>query len=234
MAVDSHLPVPRQRDVVFVLGAGASACDGVPLQRDLLPYIATSRDERLSTSWMGSGLREFLEIWFSGELTGGVFPTLEEVFGFLDYHRGSGESLGEDWPVERLESIRAALVSCIHHAVHVGSQNQAPTYSAFWKRIAAVNRNIGIVSLNYDPLVDTAFDPLFPHTALIDYGCHLMNYDDPPKLPAHWWWRDPKIREKPSGDPLPAVVKLLKIHGSLLAVLPDVPWSPPHALGDLD
>jgi NAD-dependent SIR2 family protein deacetylase len=205
---------PR-RDVVFVLGAGASAPDGVPLQRDLLPFIAASDDPDLSRSWMGSGLRGFLDTWFGAELSSGCFPSLEEVFGFLDYHISTGEALGEDWPVEALGEIRRALVVCIHHAIHVASNGHASTYRSFWERVGAMNRNIGVVTLNYDALLETAFDPLYPDKGLIDYCFPLMNYENPKGIPGFWWWIDPTRPVRIWEGKIPAPIRILKVHGSL-------------------
>jgi hypothetical protein len=81
------------RDVVFVLGAGASYGDGVPLQREILPVLLDGRLPHLQDSVMGRQVREFIDANFYVDAEKGEFPKLEAVFGFLDYFITQRESL---------------------------------------------------------------------------------------------------------------------------------------------
>lgn len=49
----------KERDVVFVLGAGASYAHGVPLQKDILPLILGENGE-IAQSQTGQLLTEFI------------------------------------------------------------------------------------------------------------------------------------------------------------------------------
>ena len=49
------------RDVVFVLGAGASHPDGVPLQREMLPMIISGGIEEIESSEIGKIVSEFIK-----------------------------------------------------------------------------------------------------------------------------------------------------------------------------
>ena len=87
------LPIQNdQPELVFLFGAGASYPDGIPIQSDLIPQILHDKDLQLSKSNAGKQIREFLEENFS---TKERFPTLEEVFGFLDFHLNNDLSLSQ-------------------------------------------------------------------------------------------------------------------------------------------
>jgi hypothetical protein len=79
--------------------------------------------------------------------------------------------------------------------------------------------NIGVISLNYDTLLDEAFDFLYPSNAYIDYGVHFMNYDCYENLHdeigAFNWWVNPREPVRIFKDENPRSIKLLKLHGSL-------------------
>ncbi|MGW8187675.1 MAG: hypothetical protein ACWGNK_10425, partial [Desulfobacterales bacterium] len=47
------------RDIVFVLGAGASHPDGVPLQQDILPMIIAGEIDEIAASAIGRQVVEF-------------------------------------------------------------------------------------------------------------------------------------------------------------------------------
>ena len=49
-----------KRDVVFVLGAGASHPDGVPLQKHILPMILSKKNEEIKNSLIGKTVIEFI------------------------------------------------------------------------------------------------------------------------------------------------------------------------------
>ncbi len=205
---------PR-RDVVFVFGAGASAADGVPLQRDILPLVMTSDDPHIRDTLVGSGARDFVESWFGGEVDSGLYPSLEEVFGLLDFQIGQGESLHGDWAASSLPSVRRAIVACIHHVIHANTRGAARTYGRFWELVASLNRNVSVVTLNYDVRLEAAFDRLYAKEALIDYCIPLINYDMPKGVPGFFWWTDPKKPVTLFGPEIPTPIKVLRIHGSL-------------------
>ena len=77
--------LPNQNDqpkTVFIFGAGASYGDGVPLQADILPSIIKDEDPQLKHSETANRLRGFLTAHFAH---GEQAPSLEEVFGFIDF-----------------------------------------------------------------------------------------------------------------------------------------------------
>jgi len=74
-----YIEYEKERDVLFVFGAGASIADGGPLQRDLLPNIFKLNEEE---SQIVKIVKEFLLNNF--HITNDNYPSLESVFGYLD------------------------------------------------------------------------------------------------------------------------------------------------------
>lgn len=206
---------PPKRDVLFVLGAGASAPDGVPLQGVILPRILQSTEPCLAESEIGRIVRDFMDRWFPRLGFDAPFPTLEEVFGFLDTLIRQQEGLPGGYGIDVIQAVRAALIKCIHHVVQPNRDHSPGIYRRFWETVAEVNRNVSILSLNHDSTLEEAFDPLYPHRALIDYRIPFMNFDDPEGVhPFNWWINAAEPFQKWLGsDPIP--IKVIKLHGSL-------------------
>jgi hypothetical protein len=200
--------------VLFVLGAGASAPDGVPLQRDILPHIRRSDDPSLARTRIGRGLRSFLDRWFGPSNSDRTEPSLEEVFAFLDTLIRHREDLSKDYPLAALEEVREWLVKCIHYAVYAHRASTPETYRAFWRAVARAQATVSVLSLNYDTALEEAFDPLYPATALLDLCMPLINYDDPEGMDPFNWWIDPRGARADFAESAVAV-KLVKLHGSL-------------------
>lgn len=205
------------RDILFVFGAGASYAEGAPLQSELLPYILNDSDPKISKSKLGRAVIEFVKDFFyiSDDFT----PTLESVFGFIDYFIHTKESLGGELNTARIAEIRESLIKLIHYAIQTKPKEKTSVYKTFWDRAKDSTLNIGIISLNYDTLLDKAFDFLYPDYGYIDYCIHLMNYDWYDKYhqqidPFNWWInpREP-VRVWEGGSPQP--IKIIKLHGSL-------------------
>lgn len=205
------------RDVVFVFGAGASYADGAPLQCDLLPYILSGTDPNITASDLGKAVTEFITTnFYTSE---GLYPTLESVFGYLDYFVRSKESLGGEFTSARIAEIKESLIKLLHYTIAKKGEKQRGIYKRFWESAKDHSLNIGVISLNYDNLLDEAFDFLYPDHGYIDYCIHLMNYDLYEKYsqqigPFNWWInpRDPVPVWK-GGNPRP--IKIIKLHGSL-------------------
>ena len=210
---DRFIEYADSRDVLFVFGAGASVAAGAPSQNELLRLICESPDENLNSSEAVGLVRQFLHENF--DLSGDSYPSLESVFGFLDYFVTRKEGLGGDYPNARLLEIRKALIQAIHYVVAIPEVSHGNGYRRFWEGISDENRNISIVTTNYDTLLEEAFDFLYPDRALIDYCLELMNYHHYPDIGTFNWWDNPRgqVRVWEGGDPRP--IKIIKVHGSL-------------------
>lgn len=198
-----------KRDVLFVLGAGASIADGGPMQRDLLPEILTSDYEE---SELANLAKKFIQENFDTE--NGNVPSLESVFGYLDYFISKKESLKGGYTTIQLISIKESLIRLIHHRISE-SKTQKGIYKKFLEVINNYNKNVSIITMNYDTLLDESFDFLYPSEALIDYCINFMNYDEYGKIDAFNWWDNPREPVTIWDNKTPTPIKIIKIHGSL-------------------
>lgn len=210
---DVYIQYEQTRDILFVFGAGASIAEGAPLQRDILKLIFESGDSELSNSDAAEEVRSFIQDNFY--ISDGEYPTLESIFGYLNYFISQRESLGGEYTTSRISDIKEALIKLLHHAISNAKGSRDGTYRKFWEVIDRVNRNISVMSMNYDTLIDEAFDFLYPDRGYIDYCIELMNYHHYDQINAFDWWINPRqpVPVWEGGDPKP--IKLIKVHGSL-------------------
>lgn len=208
------LRYPSSRDVVFVLGAGASNPDGVPLQRDILPIILSGKIQEIKESEIGKIVTEFIEENFYYDVASERYPQLEAVFGFLDYFIQQNESLNAKYTYENIIEIKEHLIKLVHYVVNHQTEKGSKYYHIFWEAIKKYNGNISIITLNYDTLIEHAFEFLFEKFGYIDYCTHFMNYDfkDSEQFS---FWINPREPVTVPGEFNPVPIKLIKLHGSL-------------------
>ncbi|MBZ0180724.1 MAG: SIR2 family protein [Melioribacteraceae bacterium] len=204
-----------QRDVVFVLGAGASHPDGVPLQRHLLPMILSGDYPEIINSEIGNKVIEFINDNFTYDPKNHFFPQFEAVFGFLDYFILENESLSAKYTHSEMVTIKEYLIKLIHYVVDISTNKKSVAYGKFWDVVTKYNKNISIITLNYDTLLEQAFDPLFKKVGYIDYCTHLMNYVHRPELENYNFWINPREPVVVNPKDNPAAFKIIKVHGSL-------------------
>src|SRR5690554_587501 len=196
-----------------MFGAGASIAEGAPLQRDILKLIYESDDEQINNSKAAIQVRTFINENF--DTSEGVYPTLESVFGYLDYFISKREGLGGEYTTSRIIEIKEYLIRLVHYVISkpVGISDGA--YHKFWNLVSEENRNISVVTMNYDTFIDESFDFLYPDRAYIDYCIELMNYHHYQDISAFDWWVNPRepVPVREGGDPKP--IKIIKVHGSL-------------------
>ena len=207
------LSYPENRDVVFVLGAGASHPDGVPLQRQILPLILA--DEEIAGSEIGKTVIDFIKDNFKFDSENNLYPDLESVFGFIDYFILQNESLSAKYTVQNIRKIKESLIKLIHHVVNESADKKSQIYHQFWEAIQKYNSNVSILTLNYDTMLEQAFESSFESFGYLDYCIHLMNYEKRDELKYFGFWIDPRqpVRVKENAFPVP--IKIIKLHGSL-------------------
>ena len=147
-----------ERDVLFVFGAGASISDGGPLQKDLLPEIL---NEDYGDSELANLVKKFISTNFDTE--NGNYPSLESVFGYLDYFISKKESLKGGYTTIQLISIKESLIRLIHHRISE-TKTRKGIYKKFLECLDKVNKNVSIITMNYDTLLDESFDFLYGFT----------------------------------------------------------------------
>ena len=210
-----YLKYPGERDVIFVLGAGASQPDGVPLQKDILPLILTGKIDEITSSKIGGMVIDFINANYKYGKRADSFPRLEAVFGFLDYFIQQNESLNSTYTYSKLIEIKEALIKLIHFLIDLKSDKSSAYYNLFWRAIEKYNSNVSIITSNYDTLLEQGFESFFKRFGYIDYAIHLMNYDKIHKEKKFTKWINPKGPIKIDENENPVPIKILKMHGSL-------------------
>lgn len=205
--------LPKQNDkpgTVFIFGAGASYPDGVPLQADIIPKILKDKDPQLRMSQVSKRIKRFLTRNFSHN---GQYPSLEEVFGFMDFFINNDINLSKEWDKQELLRIKADLSKVLHYIISKSTSN-SNNFLLFWEKIKEKNPEVGVITTNYDTLMDESFDRIYPQ-CLIDYCIDFINYRYPDEITPFDWWIDPKKPTNVFNNGIPTRIKLIKIHGSL-------------------
>ena len=213
---ESFLRYHQVRDTVFILGAGASNPDGVPVQSELLPMIISGEIKEIEDSQIGKIVSEFIKQNFKFDLERKEFPQLEAVFGFIDYFIQHNESLSSKYTLEKIRDIKEYLIKLIHYVVNLRTDKSSPYYHKFWEMILNRNKNSSIITLNYDTLLEQAFDFVFKsQKGFIDYCIPLMNYEKNDELKTYNFWINPREPVRTNIHADPSLFKIIKIHGSL-------------------
>jgi len=196
----------------ILLGAGASAAEGAPLQNKIFQtYFESVQKTKSIHIGMNTELATFFYQMFGIDVQNENletihFPTFEEALGILDLAERRRESL-KDFDLEniainsnRIRFIRQYLVLLMAKVLH----DKLETNNGLHKRLIKNLKNEGLlgktvfVSTNYDILIDNALTSLYPQF-MLDYGVDFTNFDSPED------WK------RPTKNP----IGLFKIHGSL-------------------
>jgi len=208
---ENILPVQNNKPkLVFMFGAGASYPDGIPVQADIIPIIFKKKDLQLNNSESGKQIKQFLRENFS---TANIYPSLEEVFGFIDFHLNNGLSLSKKWTLLELWKLKNNLTKILHYILS-NKTKISDYFRTFWKQIRKNKKEVGVITTNYDTLIDEAFDVIYSDY-LIDYCIDLINFRYPDIIAPFNWWDNPIQPVTQFGEIRPIRTKLIKIHGSL-------------------
>ncbi len=197
-----------EKRLAFIFGAGASYAEGFPLNRELLWKITRDVGDATASAKL---LRRFLsEVYNLNAESKDGFPPLEHILGILELSLDEYSPLGLKYQPVDILGIRKALVAGLIHALSrpSGPAEGFGIYKALIDRVADLGiacSNVSYITLNYDLLLDTSFEHLYPESKL-DLGLDLLNYEGILTDPFNWW-------DKP--DRPDQTIKLLKPHGSL-------------------
>ncbi len=198
---------------VIFLGAGASAAEGAPLQRDLFrEYYAARRNGTLETLdyQVPSELIRFFKLAFGMDLNAETpdkanQPTLEEVLGIIETALTRSESFkgfGIMPNDPKLQQVREQLILLI--GAILGVPRARPGYHRKLVRSLAKADwllNTAVVSLNYDIYMDNAvLNARDEFDIDLDYGTDFANFDH------HDDWARPRPERS---------FPFYKLHGSL-------------------
>lgn len=220
-----------EKTAIF-LGAGASAAEGAPMQKDLfknyfksasgMSFMASPSN---NPSRMKKELSEFFRQIFGinvqvskATLNKIVFPTFEEALGVLDLAELRRESLRQfdlgdtGSSANRIRLVRQFIVMAMAKAIadslrRVEGLHRKLAYNLNRQGLLAATM---FASTNYDILIDNALLEAriveeIPGS-MLDYGVDFTNFDLPENFaPRRMIWRRPS----------PVATKLFKLHGSL-------------------
>jgi len=198
--------------IAILLGAGASASEGAPLQNRIFQeYFKSIRTNQGVHREMNSELSTFFHKMFGvdvdhNDLDDILFPTFEEAIGILDLAERRRESL-KDFDLENIASnsnrirfIRQYLVLLMAKVLHDKLESPKGLHKKLVDNLKENGqlRDTVFVSTNYDILIDNALTSVYP-SFMLDYGVDFTNFD----RDGDW--------KSPSQNP----ISLFKIHGSL-------------------
>jgi NAD-dependent SIR2 family protein deacetylase len=172
-------------------------------------------DKEIFNSEIGKIVVKFIKDNFAYDEASNEYPHLESVFLFLDYFIQQNESLSKTYTISLIHEIKEHLIKLIYHIVNKKTDEKSAVYHKFWVAVENNNKNISIITLNYDTLLEQAFDHLYERIGYIDYSFHLMNYSKREELAFFNYWIDPTKPVMIKGDNIPVPFKIIKLHGSL-------------------
>lgn len=195
----------KDANKVIILGAGASASDGAPLQGDLFrryAEIIQREANNLEHAASEGEIRTFFDLFWGADINAADlskehFPTFEEALGLLELANTRGEFFkgfaGLQTEATRAQELRAHLVNlialvldrCLRHDAHTHNSLVENLRTAAW-----LNKTV-FLSFNYDLLIDNALS-------------RILGADP-----------DYAVAVRTPANPATAGTTLLKIHGSL-------------------
>lgn len=174
----------------ILLGAGASAAEGLPIQANLFrDYFKLLRVRNNSTYWAEheNELAVFFELMFGikindGNLDNEVFPTFEEALGVLDLADSKNEAFRHFNNINigagtgQIKSLRIYLVYLMADILNESLIESKNLHKKLIKKLDSLNliNETVFVTTNYDILCDNAL--LDYHPKKIDYGIDFVNY----------------------------------------------------------
>lgn len=214
---------PKKRDAVLILGAGASYPDGVPLQSEIIPIILSEKYPEIKKSTIGKNVINFINNNFSYSFKNNIFPKLEDLFAYIDFFLNQKINQDGEYTNEKFIELKESLIKLIYYVISRYSREtwddykklKKRYYRIFWELINKINKNISIITFNYDTLLEESFDFLYPDYGAIDYCINLMNYDNLSGEEFSNWWDNPRVELTVWENSKPVSIKIMKIHGSL-------------------
>ena len=198
------------RKTVIILGAGASAADGAPVQSELF------RDYFRSTAIqgrVGAGMKYLLELYFrqiwdidiAGNLSEVRFPTFEEALGIIDIADSRKESfrgIGDDPHGTATQEMRNHLTTLIVLILDEKLKDHYPNHVQLLRSLrgAGCLEQVVFISLNYDILIDNAIEDVARRHVEQRVPDYAVDFTPRPHS---------------AGRPFPVANVLLKLHGSL-------------------
>lgn len=212
--------VEKDDNYLTFFGAGASRGAAIPTQDQLMKFVLFSKDKRVTNTVTYIKFKEFFDKFFFVDLKSGWFPSVEHVFGFLDYFIYNNKSLGGKYNAYYLSVIKAYFVRLIQFEIklkvdhRLDSFDLSGDYFNFLQNMLCLGQQSTIVTLNYDILLSSSFTNLFPFNVYLDYGMDLVNYRSLDYVDLSYNWINPENSIFSPVNFPPRRVRVLKLHGS--------------------
>lgn len=202
----------KTKTVIF-LGAGISYVAGVPVQSEILKEICSNND--IISSNNGKVFIDFLKDKFNYRSNCEDFPSIEEIYSFLDFFISQNENLNQKYSVNKLKDIWQIFTQLICRVVEkelYTDEKATNIYHRFWQELFNLNHKFSIITTNYDSCFFESFDKFYSHNCLLNYNIDFANYyeDYSKGVNAFFWWvkADENSEDK-------KIVNVYKLHGSL-------------------
>lgn len=211
-------------------GAGFSLNAGLPLANEFSTELVNINGLKLDgpSNILAQFLRGFIsDIFGHGSRTkASEWPTLEDVFTFVDISANSGHHLGKTWSASDLRVVRRALIvrsmRMLTRSYNIRAKAPSNSFKLLNRFIRSVDiENSSFLSMNWDTVLERRFLTL-RGLDNFDYGCSAF--------PAKFERRKGGnlVEEPASGDS----VRIVKPHGSFNWVYCDICrrtfWVKPH------
>lgn len=182
------------KSTCYIFGAGASAAEGLPSTNGLFAhaYAALGPCFDRTTQQVWSFLEQVFGMRISGPDSFDHLPSVDQVISLVDHCIEEGQGLGHRFSPARLTRIRLALQHLLCAALDAagaGAPAMGGPHQRFVRNLVRVGEPVGLISLNYDTLLDRA-------------------------LAAGWSGPDYGF-DRPDWQPDPSRPVLAKLHGSL-------------------
>lgn len=203
----------NKTETVVFLGAGISYIAGVPIQSEILKEICSNSE--IISSKNGSTFINFIKDNFNYGNNCDNFPSIEEIYSFLDFFISQNENLNRHYSVNKLKDIWQILTQLICRVIEkqlYNDEKATQIYHKFWQELFNLNQKFSIITTNYDSCFFESFDKFYAKNCLIDYNIDFANYYEDYSKGIHgfFWWVKPDNNTKNS-----KIVNVYKLHGSL-------------------
>jgi len=142
------------------------------------------------------------------------FPTIEEIYSFLDFFISQGENLNSKYHINKLKDIWQILTQLIFGVIELDTYDKKAfeIYDKFWQELFNLNHKISIITTNYDSCFFESFESLYIQNCLLDYNIDFANYYDDysKRINPFYCWDKPNENENYS-----QIINVYKLHGSI-------------------
>lgn len=173
----------EMKRAVFILGAGASASAGLPIQANLFrDYFRSGMTHSDSfRNQLASFFIDFFDVDIQTLDVTTLFPTFEEALGVLELAIEREETFGPNYSLPRLREVREALIYSMGIVIERKPVSHPTTYHRFVQKLFHrghfLEDEYAFINFNYDVLLDDALMELnYKRTKImIDYDIHFAN-----------------------------------------------------------